>query len=1677
MPYTYRKVTAGASHTESFDAPRPDLIVNGWVLIADDADPAAVAAVAALNARRERDAHEADLIAEATEDRALRENAGAITYVQGQRGAASGLASLDSDGDVPPGQLDKVAAAPSVVAALAAKADLVDGKVPSAQIPAVNISETWPVASEAAMLALDADRGDVAVRSDFDPAQAYMLTADDPSVLANWTQLGSAGSVLSVNGQSGAVTLTPGDIGAAAAADLAGKVGKGDLVINAVDFGLSTGGTASANAAALQAAIDSGVTTGRAVYVPAGRYAITSVTADHGLTLFGDTPDIRIQDKFGGSQYALTTVTQGTWFISNVTAGACFDISPSPSRKASLSNFGIIGPGSGTGVGISVDRAQKARMDDVQVANFHTGIKVKDTYFSAYDNLHVVGCYNGLHLDGSNASVFKNFLLETNQNTALWLQNCNENLFVGGCTEVNFGTPILISDTSSENVFDTCYFEDTLNPVWNNQNVTFAFDIQNCDLNAFRNCHWPGGGSTQIGRIRGNHNQVLYPQGPLGLDLGDSGSGVYIGSFTQPITHTANTALNLILDQGGSGKQVFTKDTFMPVGKKVYFGPGTNYGNWIGRNTSTADTEVSSASDLVHLLKATKTPGIITAYEAKTGAYTMTKTDSTIAADATAGPVTITLPTAVGVAGRQYTVKRINGGANAVTVATTSSQTIDGVTTYVLGSPQASVEVVSDGANWRVVGRPTGTAEVVNVRDYGARGDGTADDTAAIQAAIDAAIQAGNPASTTRKALRPVYLPQGSYKITAPLNVLSVQGFRMYGDGLESFLSVSGTLAQALRLHGVAYSEFEGFGIRGATAADTVTSAITLDWDPAVTSRSSTATAFRRIDVRNLKYVNGFAFGLSSAAYQVDNVTVEKCSATGQWVSGDTTWWQHGFISGSGSHGNPVNHDYVGCVASSNRYNCWANATNVHWFGGSVGGAEADFRQTGSRPFSAEGFRSELSQRLFSQAGGAGYLTPVSLRDVLFAANSLHADGRIISMGYGGELTLDNIVVEPNGTNPHVYYAASAARPLTVSVRNCRSRTAIGSFFVSANANSQLTALVNGYIQYDATGLAVATTARWQRSYNVPLPDNGVFNVRDYGAVPDCVYVDQRVSSGTFGLADAVPQDAAKFGRGFTDAGFTTAATDNTTAFRAAWDAYMAAGRFNFQQRTTLFGYRSARPHLHIPAGAYYIADGAALFSLLRAAPSGTQSGMRITGDGETNTVLYVRIPASGATDYLFYDDNWGNDVSIEGVTIIGTTGTERMIYHTSSGNAKRWKIDRCRFQDYKDFLVIGGAANADRWVFNGCDWTTRIAGARLFVNAGNSQALGFGFYSPSITHLQGGDVFDISAGGHIHVFGGSSELFGLNSNGAAGRMAYVHGNGTGLGIQVDPVLVFHGHKFELHDDAALVDTNINTVVFRDCNAPPLGNTRWANGLKHHVVARGLGRVEWHGGVFNDLYVGLSTNLTSDYNAARKATVLIRGALVENNSLIEDRAGFFTDAGDGLTTGFLSQGGTGGGAGVGRLIVEDCTPYSATYVGPPRTNIAVNGAPWSTRSWFGRPVRPNRVTHRHGSALAFGLPPQGETATIQLPIGCELQRVGIVKQVAQSGIGSNSRTWKVTDGNGTVLATLTTTGTTSNVSAISADLMRVLATANDRTLNLTCDATDPSSVGTGAEGYFFADYI
>lgn len=218
------------------------------------------------------------------------------------------------------------------------------------------------------------------------------------------------------------------------------------------------------------------------------------------------------------------------------------------------------------------------------------------------------------------------------------------------------------------------------------------------------------GAASQSGNLMEFHNSsgtiltnvtsagsVIVPLGTASIP----GMG-FLGDATTGFYRSSSSAVAVSL--GGTGFCAFIGN-YLRVGNTNFFG-FTN-GNGVTGTTdcalarSTASTlkVVDGSSNLGSFIAGTFAP----AFVSKTANYTMTIAETTAFCDATSGAFTVTLPTAVGISGRIYTVKKTDSGINGVTVGTTSSQTIDGSTTYSLATQYKYVSVQSNNANWFII--------------------------------------------------------------------------------------------------------------------------------------------------------------------------------------------------------------------------------------------------------------------------------------------------------------------------------------------------------------------------------------------------------------------------------------------------------------------------------------------------------------------------------------------------------------------------------------------------------------------------------------------------------------------------------------------------------------------------------------------------------------------------------------------------------------------------------------------------------------------------------------------------------------------------------------------------------------------------------------------------------------
>ena len=189
----------------------------------------------------------------------------------------------------------------------------------------------------------------------------------------------------------------------------------------------------------------------------------------------------------------------------------------------------------------------------------------------------------------------------------------------------------------------------------------------------------------------------------------------------QNVTVTATNYLSgvtgtttLAYGMGGGGGNGLAKETqahgitgdlFVVSGSRVITAnPPASHGDggWISTgNVSVGDDTSLASSDTTGTATFAVFGSQAHTISGHNASYTLADTDYTVVLNASS--LTATLPSAASHAkGREYIIKNIFSGS--ATVATTSSQTIDGSTTYSLAAQYKYVHVQSDGTNWVIIG-------------------------------------------------------------------------------------------------------------------------------------------------------------------------------------------------------------------------------------------------------------------------------------------------------------------------------------------------------------------------------------------------------------------------------------------------------------------------------------------------------------------------------------------------------------------------------------------------------------------------------------------------------------------------------------------------------------------------------------------------------------------------------------------------------------------------------------------------------------------------------------------------------------------------------------------------------------------------------------------------------------
>lgn len=192
--------------------------------------------------------------------------------------------------------------------------------------------------------------------------------------------------------------------------------------------------------------------------------------------------------------------------------------------------------------------------------------------------------------------------------------------------------------------------------------------------------------------------------------------------------------------------------------------------------------------------------------------------------------------------------------------------------------------------------------ETVSVKDFGAVGDGVADDTAAIQAAIDAS--------------ESVYFPSGIYKITSTLNLPDTTYRKLHGDGFNAQETTNPVKGSIIKWAGAA---------NGTMLDGDFTGGVNI---------SSLVIRDMRFEGDNVASI-GMIFGATSAHpqhYYFENVQLRNFAANGTDACVDMSGANVGSVYGL------ADCEFHNCIIDGGNRSLRVNSQQLNFYGGAIGG-------------------------------------------------------------------------------------------------------------------------------------------------------------------------------------------------------------------------------------------------------------------------------------------------------------------------------------------------------------------------------------------------------------------------------------------------------------------------------------------------------------------------------------------------------------------------------------------------------------------------------------------------------------------------------------------------------------------------------------------------------------------
>lgn len=292
----------------------------------------------------------------------------------------------------------------------------------------------------------------------------------------------------------------------------------------------------------------------------------------------------------------------------------------------------------------------------------------------------------------------------------------------------------------------------------------------------------------------------------------------------------------------------------------------------------------------------------------------------------------------------------------------------------------------------------------VDVKNYGAIGDGFTDDTVAIQAAITAALALGGGR---------VYFPQPSvyYKVTSTLNISGVFAYLHFASDMAWYGTTiqwgGGNNSAVFKSLGWKGSHIEGINISLGSA--TGMTAWDINEDASHISTSNLTFRNCHVNLKNGTSNIGWRHGNQGTASGYDNSLHTWINCT---VEGDTALGTSGQIGWTWRHLNCLGYTWINCYGSSlaaawsglNSSGLGAGGGDMQWIGCNGSNNTVDFQWNNSTPLTVIGGRFENGKKLIDVPFGDTPCPVVNLIGVVVDEYS-PSDSRVVYMKSAAHIT------------------------------------------------------------------------------------------------------------------------------------------------------------------------------------------------------------------------------------------------------------------------------------------------------------------------------------------------------------------------------------------------------------------------------------------------------------------------------------------------------------------------------------------------------------------------------------------------------------------------------------------------------------------------------------------------